>query len=227
MITNTASGLWDNLAIWPAGTPAGGPAATTQVTIAAGTAVATDPDNNAGILSRTASTTITGKLTLSQSGSFGVPSNLGKVSIPAGGLLFLGGDSTQPGVLLTINGNVTLAGGLAVLPGSDGSGSLAIDAETHDRARTREASTNYNPFSFSVLGWQTSATPCTWTLIQQVDHLPAQFTLAFVQAWTCVAINERLGGIGIFTTDYAGNLLEPLQPPVLFVYRNGALERRR
>ena len=57
---------------------------------------------------------------------------------------------------------------------------------------------------------------------QYVDYRPMHVTRDSVQAWTDVAINADLGGIGMLTTDYAGNVIDPLQPPM----RVGVPQRR-
>ena len=227
--SNHASGLWDNLAIWPAGTPAGGPAGNTPVTIIAGTEVSTDPARDSGALTRTATTTINGDLTISESGDVSIETNFGNLAISAGGTFSTGTDSDQYPTVVIVNGGFLLSGQVTVQPGLDNSGSLTLNLNWC--IRDGATIVNYTPTQYIVnAGWyvidsngDVGGTPCTWSLRQYVDAPPGAFTLTFVQAWTDVAINANLGGISIFSTDYAGNLLDPLQPPIGMVYRNGIL----
>ncbi len=91
--------------------------------------------------------------------------------------------------------------------------------ESHDAAVIPPATA---PLSQRLARFYETA-PMTWSIRQYLDYPPDQFTTLFVQAWTDVAIDGGLGGIGVLTTDYAGNLGDPLQPPMALVYRNGAL----
>ena len=232
MSNSIASGLWDATTTWNGGVL---PGLTASITIATGTVVETNvaavaaPDAG-GALQQTA-----GKITIQTGATLtlldgGTSANVADLTVNAGGTLNIG--NPAPGSIagnLTVNGTMRLYGTLQVQWGSAGGGSITIANNLW--LYNGAILVNYCPsavesgtFTFSS-GWNpdTTVPVMTYTVIQNYELPPTPITLLSQAPWTQVEIDGMLGGIGVKTIDYGGNVLDPLYPPTAFVYRNGSL----
>jgi len=193
----------------------------------AGDALGGTLGNDAGGTSRTAPTTIAGQVTLNQTSN--ETDFSGILTISAGGVLLVN-DPTNVALIdclgIVCNSSLLLSGTLGLQFGGALGDIGVLTINGYLTIFNGATIINCTPQQIVVtLSWFTNPVyaPCTWNVIQYADVPPSVFTLVSVQGWTDVAVNARLGAIGVLTTDCGGNLLDPISPPTAFVYRNGSL----
>ena len=230
-VNSVKGGDWIDPTVWSNNSV---PASGDNVTISAGTAVITDvTGGNDGSLQRAGSTVIDGAagqpgslaINTVPTGSPGAETDLASLRVNAYGTLQAGGGDGGLGINLVVNGNGYLSGTLEIFAelawGVPRCSNVIFNANLTIYNGARIVNGNANIACNGVV--QYGSTPCAWTLQQFIDLPLAQVTTISTQPWTDVAIDGTLGGIGVQTTDYAGNLLDPLAPPFAVVYRNGNL----
>ena len=236
MSTHTAaqSGDYNTASTW---TPASVPALTDSVTIGAGRVVT----SAIALGVRSANTQITGTLQIGvdNTGSYdptGGDTEFGNLTINVGGALLdanpenavVAGNTN--GDQIVVNGAVTLKGAVGIQQCGGGNSGTPGTFTFNGHVTIYSGAVLYNCNAVMYVfvgGWNVSTSisgaVTTWTLYQYADLSPSPFTLVASSPWTDVAINSNLGGIGVLTTDYAGNVQDPQTPPYALVYRNGSL----
>ena len=223
---------WQLAANW---SPTGIPAVTDAVVVPAGIVIQTQASdalagtlgNDTGGNARTASTTISGSVTLNElAGETDFTGST--VTINSGGDLLVNDPTTY--ISDHVGGSIVVNGTLN--PRHDQHNRLArrhdglpqLSGRTDDPCRAHDPQLQSDDVPLQRrLGHESPGLPCTWSIRQYADISPNPVAVVSIEAWTNVSIAGNLGGIIVLTADATGAYADPTLPPFALIYRNGSL----